>query len=1582
MAESDPDREARPVTRSMSSRPTAPQPDTSDEPRQGQEVESATSQPINPEARSSSLSRASTPYSPRYDPEPQQERAIEASMQEPAASAPPEPQRGTADGGSQESQENEDAPAPPPKRKRGQNNDAETQNTKKGAGSAPSKRKRVPDSNESQDSQDEDTSAQPPKRKRGENNDDETQGTTKKRAASAAAKRKRGKDDGDGPRATKKRGNDGNKDADAELDDDDDDDDGDDDDDDEESEKGDTPPPKRPRKPRKPRGKKVQQDAGDKDGGNEPKLKACNFCTNDPEGQRMAAARPCDWYMVGKHTIECTNCADHRLANPDSDHQCKILRRKQVWRRYATEDRDDYAPSACDHCVANGKEGACDVDTTLGYSCGKCLKTDCRVNGQLMEKRPNLRQGFERWFRHACDTCDNRIAKKGEPGCSWLGDRKSWTRRCTRCENNKMTCWNGGYLVAHPPEPNIPTAWTVTHMLNGGWAELRGGSPWRKNCTNCAINRNHCRAMADAATNACNRCLQMGLDCVDDAGNSYPLPDLSRVGFGNFMPFRACSRCIATGRNCDRQRPCDSCVQNGEAHLCDTFKIGDSANLNCHNGRLDPPPGPIYYLALGYGAGGVNDPKDGKKLEHWIGPGFPVYSMQGGDDNNRMGVVATAEEMARAMRPQGAPPHGHRGGALEDTRTSQISVQDLVQMLRNNWPEANIPSHYEKYTDAVAAAMAKRVSYADGRAPRRRGTTRTPGPGAAAAAAAAAAGAGAGARASSSASVGASADAGAGADAGADAGAGAGAGADAGAGAGAGADADAGGNDANSNQVTPGHTNDEGPPGDAGQPGDGRSKEDEANDSDETEIDPNAAGGGGHDDDDDNDDNDDNANDGSGGDRGGGRRGDENDRDDRHSGNDGRESPEGRDDADDGGGRDRRDGSQGGDDGLDPGNSGNDGQERPESRDDAAGLDDPLNAPDDLVDVPIDEVNDVAARINALIDSGIAPEVLWNAIRNRPQGDQEQQAPASDANPAHGVVNRPEREPNRTDDGANQGSDFDISEFVNLSPESLKTQRTSEKEGSSSTPERPASSSEPGSARPGDPLHPGPTMGHSGQDNAGRLVEPPEQRQVSAVRDRPGSRADEAPDATPGLQNTSSAPASSIATQQAQSSGRGPGSQPHVARQSQDDSQASRLQDDAETSAGPAQRPANASSRFVCLFYRPGRRNRQRRGQAYEAGPLLPRQLPAPSAAPGPSSSSTSSQFPPTQSLAGQSSAPQALVTEPSVQGSLVRFGRWNRYITPENLGTLNDVHRRSTAGSSNQARVTLFEESHSSVRRRNQVLIRNHMEKVPLMIQPANSAGNKPDGTRRCDEPNLEGNGKCDRPIANHQVCASLDHPGPSGRGWGVCDPCAQDSADVVVGVRPGWRRVEPEELLKMRAYFCNGCAVSYSRNMGSLRRLLRHGARTIWGSDFTDGLEVQGTLTVNGNPVHFHRDARPATGCACATKMFQQRLCREHRCFYIEKALASVTTVRNWRDENLGGERCAGCLLTMSPGEANVGNGHPSAYGQPVAWICMQCNDAVVNQTGPGLVPGWESWFSQAPQGWAAVTNKAPGDPEPMEG
>ncbi|ODA78007.1 hypothetical protein RJ55_06610 [Drechmeria coniospora] len=354
---------------------------------------------------------------------------------------------------------------------------------------------------------------------------------------------------------------------------------------------------------------------------------------------------------------------------------------------------------------------------TLGYSCDHCksAKLDgCRVNGQLVEKRPNPRQGELRWFRHACDTCRNLTPSKNQPGCSWLQDRFSWDRACQRCSANQLTCLGSSYVVEHPTVLKVPTVWSVTHKLDGGWSELRGCTPWRKSCVTCQAAKSHCRALGTSALFSCNRCLQLGIDCRVEQGDGtvtsvYPQFDLSRVGFGNFLPFKACSKCIAHGRNCDRQRPCDSCVDNGDE--CDDYSDKTAGNTNCLPGRLPGWPGCLYYLGLGYGPNGVNDVKDGSRMCHWIGPAIPLYSMVGvreateTHDDNAKGILAVAEALGKAARPTGVPPHGGPGGDLALRPPSSFTAEELDAMILRNWVgRPTVPNLHPSYYDAIEEA--------------------------------------------------------------------------------------------------------------------------------------------------------------------------------------------------------------------------------------------------------------------------------------------------------------------------------------------------------------------------------------------------------------------------------------------------------------------------------------------------------------------------------------------------------------------------------------------------------------------------------------------------------------------------------------------------------------------------------------------------------------------------------------------------------------------------------------------------------------------------------------------------------------
>lgn len=440
----------------------------------------------------------------------------------------------------------------------------------------------------------------------------------------------------------------------------------------------------------------------------------------------MHARRPCDW-QDGTHPLECTNCADHRARNPvaAAGHICSVPRKPLMYRKYSTYHpaRYDQAISpisglptdtgvCCVKCAADGKAASCDVDPILAYQCSSCKPADmCRLSdNRVMDRKPRVRQGFVKWFRHACDGCVLLAAgrRRGlRNQCSWLADRTTWNQPCTRSRDNNLLCLSSALVASMPANISIPDNWRPHSFLALGWAELRPNTAWRKACMNCRRDRAHCRASIAHPLSACGRCTTMGLDCADCEGTAYPIFDLSQVGFGRFMPFTACRHCVEMGRNCDKQRPCDSCTNAGEAHLCDNAflrtEAGKQRMINCLHGRLQPPPGPLYYLALGYGANGVDDVKDGSRMEHWIGPITEVYSEPtiSFHPGTLMREVTKQREL---LIPRSTPPHAAPGTPLAGKPTSQLTANDIAAMIVQVWPDAFLMNTLPDFADHQGTA--------------------------------------------------------------------------------------------------------------------------------------------------------------------------------------------------------------------------------------------------------------------------------------------------------------------------------------------------------------------------------------------------------------------------------------------------------------------------------------------------------------------------------------------------------------------------------------------------------------------------------------------------------------------------------------------------------------------------------------------------------------------------------------------------------------------------------------------------------------------------------------------------------------
>ncbi|RFU72077.1 zn2-c6 fungal-type dna-binding domain [Trichoderma arundinaceum] len=476
-----------------------------------------------------------------------------------------------------------------------------------------------------------------------------------------------------------------------------------------------------------------EDEDGDGDGGdngnskdkNQPPKKKrakprCKFCFRDPQGKEMNKDRYCDYFKIWKENfIECQNCADYRSQNPGNDHKCQPPNVLKVWRKYGVDDPPNYAPPTCDQCLHGKLANQCNVDSILGYGCTltkACRDGGCTVNGRPLDLRPRPRVNVARWVRTECHVCENKTKKNtATAGCSWLRDRTAWNQACTYCQAHNLTCLSGGHVIANPPRLTLPSSWIVNQkVFDWGFIECRGINPDRRYCKRCREDgHDHCRADANSYAYACNRCAQFGVDCVDNEDDThYPIFDLARIGIGGFMPFVECTSCTEAGRNCDLQRPCDSCVKHGDE--CDEWK-GDTAKY-CIRGRLDPPPGPLYYLALGYGVGGVDDPKDGSAIEHWVGPATNLYGMV--RDRQRREVVSTLGVHLRAkMRPPGAPPHGDAAqGGLVLGRASTITRQQIVAWIRAYWPEAHPMNQFAQYQDCVDGAQEQIQSIRTGEA--------------------------------------------------------------------------------------------------------------------------------------------------------------------------------------------------------------------------------------------------------------------------------------------------------------------------------------------------------------------------------------------------------------------------------------------------------------------------------------------------------------------------------------------------------------------------------------------------------------------------------------------------------------------------------------------------------------------------------------------------------------------------------------------------------------------------------------------------------------------------------------------------
>ncbi|KAH7238580.1 hypothetical protein BKA59DRAFT_252636 [Fusarium tricinctum] len=494
----------------------------------------------------------------------------------------------------------------------------------------------------------------------------------------------------------------------------------------------------------------------------------CDFCANHPTGKQMYALNPvCDWKQIpnmgaGVYNLECGNCANYRsrnrqpneIANKD-DHLCRVPGPVTALidfkhKKYGDADPRTYAHRACKMCNSKKFYDTCDVDTTLGYFCTRCRRDQsCTIDKIPQPMKRPIKLTRPPWYRHACDRCLMRHkrfeAMPQDDCCSWLTDRSQWEQGsgCTRCFLDGAICMDSDIVVAEPTYQPVPSTWRIRPRFEveetekkkerkAKWheyVEVTMQTKWRRKCQCCesAGRTTPCLVMWTQPYHACERCTQFGIECAAFDRNSktftrYPIYDLSRVGFGHFTPYTVCDPCVKKGRKCDRQRPCDSCTRS-RVDKCDSMhkdiahgcvaRNRSAANDNPNNPQN---PGPLYYLALGYGPGGVDSIKDGRNPEHWIGPIAPVYGIIEQNQSNQH--YRAIVELHREHRPpQGVmPPNGTNLGALANTKPRELTTDQLGDMITRLWDNPKVPvsdmAAYRKIWDQLRDAQMDKMKEA------------------------------------------------------------------------------------------------------------------------------------------------------------------------------------------------------------------------------------------------------------------------------------------------------------------------------------------------------------------------------------------------------------------------------------------------------------------------------------------------------------------------------------------------------------------------------------------------------------------------------------------------------------------------------------------------------------------------------------------------------------------------------------------------------------------------------------------------------------------------------------------------------
>ncbi|KAG7111312.1 hypothetical protein HYQ44_009507 [Verticillium longisporum] len=430
-------------------------------------------------------------------------------------------------------------------------------------------------------------------------------------------------------------------------------------------------------------------------------------------------AVPCD--ADHRLRIECTACADVRAVR-GPDHECVAaettvyMPKRSRWTRAPYSNIAQVVHWGCEGCRGRSYR-RCDVDPRVGVGCTECAVRghECRFMPDKREpddvktlwRRP-LKAEFERnpgpaWWRRRCGRCAARGLN-----CSWLADYRNIGFKCQNCvdEQSKerykvpdavVECFDAedGYTLCLREMEN---------MRDDGSLVLPTKIVNRKvPCSLCRRggSRQKCREYEGLGDVACVRCNTWGLPCYDkadepghpsgdaDHSGEFPKPkpyaDLQVIGWGSgtrtMMEYSVCKPCEAGDHNCDRQRPCDKCVELGDAQQC-TFipRVKDMpAGLfrrSAFTGAGVVPKvsmlPPSYYMALGFGPFGVDDDRAGPMRGIGVpGPQWGMWQVRVSDPDESNTATNNRPETRKLPPSEDDPPKDEQ----HDQRLPQPKVK-------------------------------------------------------------------------------------------------------------------------------------------------------------------------------------------------------------------------------------------------------------------------------------------------------------------------------------------------------------------------------------------------------------------------------------------------------------------------------------------------------------------------------------------------------------------------------------------------------------------------------------------------------------------------------------------------------------------------------------------------------------------------------------------------------------------------------------------------------------------------------------------------------------------------------------------